>query len=404
VSKPLKTFVVMIGVFGLVVFLFRNSDNNDVRNWIAVASMMAIIYAALFVPQIGDFILAKPKFIFWSGIAVALGSLAIPLFWIIVSGHIPETGKGELLDWVVLFAMMTGICVAILPRSIAAQRRTQPALERMETAADIPRDDRFQGIDQGWRANLQTLRYIGPLLQIAGPWIAIIVAANLAGSYLDGLWPQYNGEFQIRPWTGAFSSVSIAIGLPTALVAWHRHLLEDQPPKFALPNKRVLRYWWRLWLTLFAATALVRVAALNALDVARLAGTTNVDAVFEVLYWGTLALVLLFGNKFALVFPAIALGRRDFAGMDSLVMTKPLGNAFGVGFVLSLLPFAATVWLCDAVLTKMAIEAKSYPSLLINAGFVTMTILSFLTLASCATYLSNVYAELAGRVVGSGET
>jgi hypothetical protein len=403
VSKPLKTLVVMIGALALTAFLFRNG-NGDSSTWIGVAVAMGIIFAAMFVPAIGDFIVANPKTVFRSGIAIVVGGLISPIVFFATLGHAPESGKNDPMMWVMVYAMMIGICLTILPRSIAAQRRTQPALERMETATKIPRDDQFRGIEQGWRANLQTLRHIGPLLRIAGPWIAIIVAANLAGSHLDELWPQYSGEFQLRPWTGALLSVSMAIGIPTALVAWHRHLLEDQPPRFARPNKRVFRYWWRLWLTVFASGALVRVAALNAPDVARLVGTANVGAIFEVLYWGTLALVLLFGNKFALVFPAVALGQLDFAGMDSLVMTKPLGNAFGVGFVLSLLPWGAFGYLADVILVRMAVEGRGDLGVLTNVTLFIMTVSGFLALASCATYLSNVYAELNGRAGESGET
>jgi hypothetical protein len=356
--------------------------------------MMAIIFAAMFVPAVGDFIVEKPKMVFWSGVAIAAGGVVLPLSWFALSDHVPAAGESDPMGSVMAYAMMVGICLAILPRAIAVQRRTQPALERPKTL--VARDTEFRGITEGWRANVETVRRFIPLLRIAGPWIAIVVAAWLAGTYLDRLWPQYSGEFRIRPWTRMLLSISLAIATPTTLVGWHRYLLEQQVPRFVLPDRHVLRFLWRLWMIVLLTTVVTRVAVMNTKDVARLLGTEDTASVFLVLFWGCLALIVFSGSQFGLVFPAISLGRRDFAGMDSLAMTKPLGIAFRLGFVFSLLPFAGLGYAVSWALTRMIISGDFLPqsgdlptdiSLFIVLG------LFFMALASCATYLSNLYAS-----------
>jgi len=194
-------------------------------------------------------------------------------------------------------------------------------------------------------------------------------------------------------------NISLAIAIPTALVGWHRYLLAQHAPRFSLPDRNVLRFLWRLWMIVVLATVVTRVASMNARDVARLVGTEDTALVFAVLFWGCLALIVFSGSQFGLVFPAVSLGRRDFAGMDSLAMTKPLGMPFRFGFVLSLLPFAGFGYIVFWALTRMIISGDVYflqgidGELQSDIAFFVVAALFFLALASCATYLSNVYAS-----------
>lgn len=393
-NKAVKTAITMVIALAVTAFLFRH-DKGFSGSWIAVGLMMGIIFAAMFVPAVGHFIVEKPKMIFWSGVAIAAGGLILPLSWFALSDHVPAAGESDPIGSVMAYAMMVGICLAILPRSIAVQRRAQPALER---AKALPaRDTGFSGIGEGWRANIETIRRFVPLLRIAGPWIAIVVAAWLAGRYLDLLWPQYSGEFPIRVWTRMLLSISLVIAIPTVLVGWHRYLLEQRVPRFILPDWNVLRFLWRLWMIVVLTSVVTQLAVMNTKDVARLARTEDTGLVFVILFWGCLALAVFLGSQFGLVFPAISLGRRDFAGMDSLAMTKPLGIAFRLGFVFSLLPFAGLGYVVSWALTRMIISRDFLPQ---SGGDLPVDFFSFIVLGlfsmalvSCATYLSNVYAS-----------
>jgi hypothetical protein len=100
---------------------------------------MAIIFAAIFVPAIGDFIVKKPRIIFWTGVAVAAAGFTLPLAWMLISGDTSHDGKDDPMTWAMGYAMAIGLSLTILPRSIADQRRTRPALER--ASAETPPDE-----------------------------------------------------------------------------------------------------------------------------------------------------------------------------------------------------------------------------------------------------------------------
>lgn len=133
-SKAAKTALVMIGVLALTIFLFWH-QNRDFGTWFAVALAMTLIFVAMFVPVIGDFIVERPRAIFWIGIAIVAGGFIVPLGWFAASGHVPAADESDPMQWVTVYAMVIGICLTVLPRSIAAHRETQSTLERASAQA-----------------------------------------------------------------------------------------------------------------------------------------------------------------------------------------------------------------------------------------------------------------------------
>jgi hypothetical protein len=403
-NKTLKTVAIMLGALVLTMFLFRN-EHQDPRTWIAVGSMMAIILMAMSIPAIGAFIIERPKAVFRAGIAIAIGGIILPMALLTDAFPVPPAD-------VSVYLVMVGIVLTILPRSIAANRRNQQAMERAKASPEPPHADQFHGDDEGWAANVKTLRRIGAFLRLAGAWIFLAWALPLLGLHLGALASGMTSSIWATPdqalpledyllWVQMPLNLTLAV--PSVLVAWHRYLIENQAPQsiLPLPGKAVWRYLWRLWMTTAVVGVVVRLAQLNGPDVAKLLGVNDVVLVTKIIFWAVLCFAAFTGSAFALVLPAVAMGKRDFAATDAMHLAKPLGTPFRLGFLISLLPFACLWWLLDWFETTALPPAEAQFFHLIPVATI------FLALASGATFLSGVYARQMvvsiHRMVGSGE-
>ncbi|HEX4158844.1 MAG TPA: hypothetical protein VHY79_10235, partial [Rhizomicrobium sp.] len=183
-------------------------------------------------------------------------------------------------------------------------------------------------------------------------------------------------------------TVASAIALPIALVAWHRYIITGEARGF-VPYGVTARYLWRLWMLGLILSLVAKLISANAPDLSNFLGTADKQLVTEILYWALLAIGSYRGSSFAFIFPAVAMGERDFTASDSLRLTKPLGSSFGLGFVLSLLPFGTLWWVSVVLFRRAGITGPGSP---LYALWLLPLTAMFLALAGCATYLSRAYA------------
>ena len=394
----------MLGSLALTLFLFRH-QNSDPSTRITVGVMMLVIYLPFGVPAVGKFIADRPRTVLWIGVAMIPGGLAAMLGLFFTSAYygFPRSVTGtDPISMVTMWIMMAGIALTILPRSMAALKRTEKAGAARKI--DQPSRKEFSGIDEAWSALQTVVRDWAPFARLAGPWIILLwavpfiglhIAAFNSGTALSLLDPPI-GKVDTATELLAERLPTIvvsAFAFPIALVNWHRYILSGTLPRIGLsaPLGVTARYLWRLWMIVLLFSILIRLAASNAPDVARLLGTPDKLLVAEILFWGVLCVEVFLGSSFALVLPAVAMGNRNFLGTDSLRVSKPLGNSFRMGFVFSLLPFVLAWWAIAELLDRFAITGPRL-SLASYSLWLMPTAAMFLALTSCATYLSRIYA------------
>lgn len=366
---------------------------------------MLIIYIPFAFPAIGTFIFDRPRSVFWAGVALITGGFAAMMAVSFTSAYfnfpVGITGTDP-ISIATMWIMMAGIALTVLPRSMAALKRTEKAATTPKPAEQVK--NIFSGKDEAWVAIRAVTHNWAPFARIFGPWIALLWIAPFVGlhiaAYSNGmassLFAVPIGKMDVVTELLAERLPLLAVSIfafPIALVGWHRYLLTSNLPAIGLgvPMGATARYLWRLWMILFLFSILVRLVASNAPDVARLLGTSNTFLVGELLFWGVLGVEVYVGCSFALVLPAVAIENRNFVGTDSVRVSKPLGNSFRVGFVLSLLPFALACLATVQLFQHLEIAGPQL-SLAGYSLWLVPTALMFLALASCATYLSRVYA------------
>lgn len=167
--------ILAVPVLGLYL-LWHSGPEAGPSAWIFVVSVLAVMLAAIFIAAVGDVILARRRIIFWSGMAIAIVGPAYSYIWFRVTGHelAPDHVAGT--AWTLAFALVTGICLAILPRSVAVYRR-------MTTdGAEAPNP-----------------RQLLSLLGMTVAWIAIVLLAWRFGTYLPDPWLHYVENDQAPP-------------------------------------------------------------------------------------------------------------------------------------------------------------------------------------------------------------
>jgi hypothetical protein len=401
-AKSLKLLVVMLASLAVTIFLFRH-QNADPSTWVTVLFMMTLVYVPFAVPSVGEFIVGRPRAVFWAGIALIVGGLTA-MFGLIFASSFYGFPRGiagsDPISIATMWIMIAGIFLAILPRSMAALKRTEKAGSTAK--ADKPVKNGFHGVGEAWAAILTVLRNWAPFAQSFGPWIVLLWAVPFLGlhivAYHSGIAPTlFDAPVgKIDAATEVLSErlpmiVVSAFAFPIALVSWHRYVLRGAAGAFEWNTPgNIARYLWRLWMVSILFSVLLRVVAGNASDLARLLGTQDKLLVAKVLFWAFGCALVYVGSSSALVFPAVATGNRNFIATDSLRVTRPLGNSFRVGFVLSLAPFGCAWWGAATLLERLGLTG---PHLTLPAYTLWLipTTLLFLGLASCATYLSRVY-------------
>lgn len=316
--------------------------------------------------------------------ALAVGAVIILIILLGTSAFYefpPGMTGNDPLSMTIIFVIMLGISFTVLPRGIANMHRSQQAMAKQ--GGEISGRKNTRAPNAGWNALAKTMNNIGPLLLLAGPWIVLAWSAGFLADYLTYADPAAADGVRTQ-----LVSLAMLLAFPAPLVAWHRYLLEEDKPLIALPNRATLGYLWRLWITIFLLGIMTTLVASNAADVARLLGTGDTALVGQILFWAMLLAMIYLGSSYALAFPATALGNR-LSAQDSLLLAKPLGFGFRIGFLISLLPFAVMAWLLGRILVR---TTSADSMLAIDSLRLLLVTAVFLSLASCATYLSDAYA------------
>lgn len=185
-----------------------------------------------------------------------------------------------------------------------------------------------------WRlarhAYLDVIANAQGLMRVGGPWLVLSWALLILGHL--GL-----------PLAGAAADLTVAVGAAAIAVAWHRHILRNEPltARFAPVDARVARY---LVLTVVLALAIgvVPLAALLLVggvpDGEGGEGGVGVGILLvPVLMLACIYVVM----RLQLMFPATAIGDRTITPRGSWDLTDGNGWRLVAGFILATLPVTA---------------------------------------------------------------
>ena len=201
-----------------------------------------------------------------------------------------------------------------------------------------------------WRlarhAYLDVIANASGLVRVGGLWLLLSWALLILGRV--GL-----------PLFGAAADLAVAVGAAAVAVAWHRHILRDEPlmARIAPVDARVARYF--VFTVILALV--VGVVPLTALLLTSggapegEAGGGGIGIAFLMVPALMLACIYV-AMRFQLVFPATAIGDQSITPGRSWALTDGNGWRLVAGFVLATLPVTAAV-LALAVLLGYLAEA-----------------------------------------------
>ncbi len=232
-----------------------------------------------------------------------------------------------------------------------------------------------------WRlarhAYLDVLANLQGLLQIGGLWLILGWALLMLG--------RTSGLF------GAAADIAVALGAAAIAVAWHRHILHQEPltARFAPIDARVVRYFMFTVLLAFV----VGVIPLTLLMLTG-GGAADPEAPAQSSGLGLLLVPLLMiaciyvAMRLQLIFPATAIGDQALTVARSWAVTAGNGWRLALGFFLATLPAALLVlglalvlaWAADAT-GSIALAAMADLATVANAWIQAPLIASFLSYA-----------------------
>ena len=205
----------------------------------------------------------------------------------------------------------------------------------MRAAALSPAPERV-GMNKlpAWRlarhAYLDVLANLQGLLQVGGLWLLLGWALMMLG--------------RSSPLFGAAADLAVAVGAAAVAVAWHRHILHDEPltARFAPVDSRVVRY--------FALTVMVAfvVGVLPLMFLLGMVGVPSPEASegsgTGLLLVPVLMLACIYAAmRLQLIFPATAIGDASLTLARSWAVTQGNGWRLALGLFAATLPVAAGV-------------------------------------------------------------
>jgi hypothetical protein len=211
------------------------------------------------------------------------------------------------------------------------------------------------------------------LLQVGGLWLLLSWALMMLG--------------RTSPVLGVAADVVVAVGAAAIAVAWHRHILENEPltARMAPVDGRVARYF-AFTVILAFVVGLLPLAVL--LLTTREAGELRELGLESLLVPALMLACIYVAMRLQLVFPATAIGDQGLTPARSWAITEGNGWRLVMGFFLATMPVALVVlgvalglsWVAD-VTGSIALAALVDLAAVGNAWLQAPLIASFLSYA-----------------------
>ena len=185
-----------------------------------------------------------------------------------------------------------------------------------------------------WRlarhAYLDVIANAQGLMRVGGPWLALSWALLILGHL--GL-----------PLAGAAADLTVAVGAAAIAVAWHRHILRNEPltARFAPVDARVARYFV-LTVMLALLIGVIPLAALL-LTSAGQEGEGEGVGIGILLVPVLMAACIYVAMRLQLMFPATAIGDQTITPSRSWALTDGNGWRLVAGFIMATLPVTVAV-------------------------------------------------------------
>ena len=336
----------------------------------------AVAFAALLLNRrIREMMAARKKPLRLAGVGLLVLS-----FLMLVPGLslLPQSAWPALVN-TMPFMVLTAIALIMIPG--AAEQ--MPANEAEARAAmDAVRSVKFSGLREAAAAIAMPFVQVREAAKAAAVWI-LLGWVWLAGSYWLIRAIEVTGQGALGPGLAALAgfAILVSLGFAAVAVAWHRRLLRDMPVSWLRLDGAVFGYFGRLWVAAFLLGALDRMASGWGPGIAATLRLPE-GAVMQALPWLIGAVSLLIFANFSLVLPARAVGATARISPFSVVANRL--PWFSVGFVLTLAPFVAAIWLSNSFFPDTG-DAVATLEVLLNLT------LMFAAVIAGATYLSHAY-------------
>jgi len=314
--------------------------------------------------------------------AISLAGAASPEFIRLITGGAVIVGLG-------------GYLVATMPRMVAQVAKSRAAFAATKVGA--PRLA-FDGIREGLAAPLTVARGLPFLVQLAGPWLVVIVGAAfyIIMASKPAAMDRNAAALAILELL-LLLFVVLYVLVPSLLVAWIRWIVDGRSPRYfvAWPDRAAFSVAWRIWISLSVWGAFNRLLVDKVADYAGGLIPSH-QAVVTMVVADVLAIaVIMVFSAAALRLPAAALQDNDFTFGVASIRGRQMWPGLPVGLVLSLAPIPLVAWVVSWVLQSGAKPAAVTAEHVLNPSDAVVLICWLLvllaTLVSGATFLTRAY-------------
>jgi hypothetical protein len=392
VKKYWRRVVLQIAVLAAMAALLRHDPAMpyEVGSAVVLVALSGAIFRS---PQLLAKILQYPVLIRRAGFAfIALAILAV-----ILDGVYQVSIQSGTAVLAFLLPMLLGCLLITLPRSAEGYlaSRKDPAQPR------APADKKFEDVKDALIFPFQHLRaYFRIVVPAAVLFCVVPLLTFQAAAYADGAIADFFapvGKYGdgVRATYYAAYAITLLYVVPATAIAWHRYAQLNVFPRFVFtaPNARFWRYGWRVVTFGYAVNTLTKWIDASGGEMAKFADPHTVQLTqFGAVYlaWGV---ALWAFSSMAIQLAAICEGDRKMDITAALYATRPLGNAYRLGFVFSILPYLAA----SILFNRFAIRPLVLSLSIKQIGAFGFDLLVLTAIACGATYLSRVYLRVTGR-------
>lgn len=326
----------------VLVLVLRSGDAGSSLGGLAMVLVVGVGFVAVSKWPAGrTFVLRRPRWVAAGGVAFAIAGFCAFLTASLMAPDISDSAMNAAVAGA-CGCLFVGMFIAFLPATLKRlqdSRRDLAALRR-----DPPRDPGFHPLREAVAAWRSVATGWPVLLRIAGPWLAIEVAAlGLVGTWANHLGDDPGSAVLLLLCLAVLVMGGLYVVLPTVAVWWFRWVISGEKPTsfLVLPTRGVFGLAWRLWLFLSVLGTLDSMVEKQVqAAVAGSAGRTAAD----IASWGVLVGAVALASSFALRFPALAMRDESFTRTLALVQGRRMSPGLPMAVLLCLAPFVIVGW------------------------------------------------------------
>ena len=347
-----RVWLALAAMLLVALFVFPTEDRPSLGGAIVLVLVVVAFPIALRKwPAADDFIRRRARLITIGGIVFAVVG-ATGFFALSVSLHGLTSAASNAFVTAASISLVAGFVIAAIPSLV---RRTRESEAETRSTKKIPAAPaRFDPANEMIFA-FQSLRTGSTVfLRITGPWLVTLIGVfSSLFLFINALGHDRDQALALLLVFALALIGAIYVVPATIAVAWFRWIVEGRRPSglFVWPGRAAFAIAWRLWLFL---TVLGKMEDLIdhklTSSVAGGAGKNLALAVGVVLP----VLGLWLGSAFAVRWPAIAIGDRQFTQSAAMIHGRRMWPGLPLPLIGSITPFILAAWAIDAAWDMVA--------------------------------------------------